>query len=53
MKQEIELLQDGNTTKIIMIGTSPTGKQDKFTATLHKGEFDGILLPPVSSGTLK
>ena len=52
LKQEIELYQDGNITKIIMTGTSPTGQQDKFIATLHKGEFDGILLPPVSSGTL-
>jgi hypothetical protein len=50
-KQNIELVQDGNTTKIIMTGTSPTGKKDKFTATLNKGEFEGLLIPPVSSGT--
>jgi len=49
MKQDIEILQDGNLTTIITIGTSPTGKQDKFIATLYKGEFEGMIVPPVSS----
>ena len=52
MKQEIELYQEGNITKIIMIGTSPKGQQDTFVATLNSGKFDGILLPPVSSGPI-
>ncbi|PHR69638.1 MAG: hypothetical protein COA67_09510 [Lutibacter sp.] len=48
-KQEIKLIQDDNTTKVIMTGTSPTGKKDEFTATLYKGEFQGLLIPPISS----
>ena len=51
-KQKIELLQEGNTTKIVMTGTSPDGKKDKFTATLFKGEFEGLLIPAVSSKVL-
>ena len=50
-KQEIKLFHDDNTTKIVMTGTSPTGKRDEFTATLYKGEFQGMLIPPISTET--
>ena len=49
-KQSIETQQDNDITTIIVIGTSPTGKQKKFTLTLFKGEYEGLLIPPVSSG---
>lgn len=48
-KQEIEILQDENMTTINVIGTSPTGKKEKFTATLFKGEFEGLTIPPITS----
>ncbi len=51
-KQKIELYKEGSITKIIMTGTSPSGQQDKFVATLNKKGFDGILIPPVSSSYL-
>lgn len=51
-KQEIEIVQDGNLTTIIVIGTSPTGKQNKFSATLFKGVFEGLMIPPVSSNSV-
>jgi len=48
-KQKIETQQDNDITTIIVTGTSPTGEQKKFTLTLFKGEFEGLLLPPVTS----
>ncbi len=35
-------------TIITVIGTSPTGKKEKFTATLFKGEFEGLTIPAIS-----
>ena len=52
LKQNIELEQDGDITTIIVIGTSPTGKQDKFTGTLFKGDFEGLTIPPISIGSI-
>ena len=49
MKQNIEILQDGDLITIITIGTSPSGKQDKFIATLYKGEFEGLIVPAITS----
>ena len=49
MKQNIEILQDGDLITIITIGTSPSGRQDKFIATLYKGEFEGLIVPAITS----
>jgi hypothetical protein len=46
-KQKIEVKQEGAITTIVATGTSPTGKKDKFTATLFNGRFEG-LIPPIS-----
>lgn len=52
MKQEIEIIQEGSTTTIVAMGTSPTGKKDKFTATLFNGNFEGVTIPPISSDSI-
>lgn len=51
LKQQIEIFKDGNLTTIITEGTDPNGKKDKFIGTLYKGNFEGLILPPVTSET--
>lgn len=48
-KQEIEIIQDEDMTTISVVGTSPTGKREKFLATLFKGQFEGLTIPAISS----
>lgn len=52
MKQTIEVVKEGSTTTVSTMGTSPTGKQDKYTATLFNGTFEGLTIPPISSDTI-
>ncbi|MDT0552306.1 FG-GAP repeat protein [Urechidicola vernalis] len=46
-KQEISINQSGDLTKITVLGTSPTGKQNEFNATLLKGRFEGVTIPAI------
>ena len=53
VKQHLTILKKDNITTINVIGTSPTGKESKITVTLYKGQFEGLLIPPVSSESQK
>lgn len=48
VKQYLDIQQKDNITIINIIGTSPTGEQTKFVGTLIKGEFEGLILPPIT-----
>lgn len=48
-KQELKVNQNGELTKITVLGTSPTGAQNKFIATLLNGKFEGLTIPSVTS----
>jgi translation elongation factor P/translation initiation factor 5A len=49
LKQKMRIDIDGETTTIRALGTSPEGKQESYTATLNKGIFQGLTIPPVST----
>mgnify|MGYP000253125421 CR=1 FL=1 len=46
-KQEISVNQNGELTKITVLGTTPTGEQNKFSATLLNGKFEGVTIPAI------
>lgn len=49
IKQHLVTNQKDNVTTINIDGTSPEGKQTNFEITLYKGEFQGMLIPPIKS----
>ena len=53
VKQHLDIQQKDNVTTINVIGTSPTGKKSKFIGTLYKGEFAGMIIPPITSDAQK
>ena len=53
IKQSIEIQQRGNFITINLVGTSPKNVKSKFAAVINKGGFQGLLVPPVTSGSLK
>ncbi len=53
IKQHLKISLQKNILKIKIIGTSTKGIKTKYTATVNKGEFQGVLIPPATSGSLK
>ena len=49
LKQKLKIEKDGDIITIATLGTSPEGKQESYKATLNKGNFEGLTIPPVSS----
>jgi len=49
VKQHIDIQQKDNITTINIVGTAPDNKQTKFSVTLYKGKFEGMLVPPITS----
>lgn len=49
LKQKMKIDKDGDTTTIATLGTSPEGKQESYKATLNKGNFEGLTIPPIST----
>jgi len=49
IKQVIEVEQQKEFTIIRTIGTSPSGKETKVVGTLFKGQFEGMLVSPITS----
>lgn len=49
IKQQLDIKQKDNITTINIVGTAPDLKQTKFTVTLYKGKFEGMLVPPITS----
>lgn len=49
LKQKMKIQIDGDTTTIATLGTAPNGKQESYKATLNKGNFEGLTIPPVST----
>ena len=53
IKQNIEIQQKDNFITINLVGTSPENVKSKFAAVINKRGFQGLLVPPVTSGSLK
>jgi len=53
VKQNIIIDIKDNIIKIIMIGVSPKNVKTRYVATIDNGEFQGLLIPPVTSGSLE
>lgn len=51
VKQKLEVSMIEDITTIYTIGTSPGGRETKYTGTLIGGQFEGMTLPPVTSDT--
>jgi hypothetical protein len=49
IKQIIEVEQQKEFTIIRTIGTSPSGEETKVVGTLFKGQFEGMLVSPITS----
>lgn len=49
LKQHLNVEQKDDFITIITTGISPAGKETKYTGTLHKGVFVGLLLPPATA----
>jgi hypothetical protein len=49
IKQVIEVEQQKEFTLIRTIGTSPSGEETKVVGTLFKGQFEGMLVSPITS----
>lgn len=49
LKQKMKIHKDGDTTTIATLGTAPNGKQESYKATLNKGNFEGLTIPPIST----
>ena len=53
IKQNIEIQQKDNFITINLVGTSPENVKSTFAAVINKKGFQGLLVPPVTSGSLK
>lgn len=48
VKQVLKIEQQNNIVTINTTGTSPKGDERKYVGTLVKGQFEGVLTPPVT-----